>query len=269
MNIQYGAITVLIVINIVIFVLAMIADDIVLKQFLKQYLWTLLIPWLIIVISYVKSKKDKPVTVDDQSRKEKRKEKAIEEIVKMREERMQREWNNYFRRSTFSFVNKMAKFIDLIVRLLKDNNYFDVRSTADDEYEGIDILCMDDNSLRVGILVQKASNDIGPQAVEQLIGSMNQYGCSKGKIAAISEFTFSAIKLAKTDSRIELWDRNFIEKLYYDTIPAEIPPFSMEKAKQLGLTTKIRLTKIEKEILFRKYGLDYSEDFGLTDIMTD
>jgi hypothetical protein len=233
----------------------------------------ILVPWLITAIKYYSSDKRKVPTKRDTIRNARRKEKAMDEIRKIRNERLQKEWNNYYRRYPFTFIDKISesKFIDLLVRLLRENtDYFDVRKIDDSDETAnhdINILCLDSRSYRIGVLVQKTSNHIQPSAVEQLISGMNHYGCSMGIIAATSEFTFSAIKLAGKDNRIELWDREHLEKLYYDTIPAEIPPFSMEKAKQLGLPFKIRLTKIEKEILFRKYGLDYDDDYDLQDVI--
>ena len=157
------------------------------------------------------------------------------------------------------------KFVDLIVRLLRESEfYFDVRKTEYEEYHGIDILCLDNDNHRVGVQVLKEEYDIGKEAIEMIINGINHYGCSKGIIAATTNFKYSAIKLAAADPRIELWDRARVEKLYYDTIPAKTPPFSMDQAEKLGLPYKVRLTKIEKEIIFRKYGLDYYEDYNIT-----
>ena len=256
----------LVIIYIITAILVLIQSDISIKIQFKKYAWMILIPWLITVLSDYGSAKRKVHTRYDKRGNENRKERAIKEIEKLRSSRMKREWNNYYRRYPFSFVDKMSdeKFVDLIVRLLKENNFFDVRKTDYGEYQGIDILCTDSNSYSVGIQVKKEEYDVGSEAIELIISGINHYGCSKGIIAAASNFKFEATKLADKDSRIELWDRSKVEQLYYDTIPPEIPPFSMEKAEQLGLPYKIRLTKIEKEIIFRKYGLDYDEDFNIS-----
>jgi hypothetical protein len=257
----------LIIIYVTAALIVLIQNDISIKIQFRKYAWMILIPWLVTVITNYRSGDGKIRLKYDHSSNEKRKEKAMNEIEKLRSGRMKREWNNYYRRYPFSFVDNMSdeKFVDLIVRLLRENEeYFDVRKTENEEYHGIDILCLDNKNYRMGVQVLKEEYDIGREAIELIIKGIDHYGCSKGIIAAASNFKYSAIKLAATDPRVELWDRSRVEKLYYDTIPSKIPPFSMDKAEKLGLPYKIRLTRIEKEIIFRKYGLDYYEDYNIT-----
>ncbi len=203
-----------------------------------------------------------------QKKREQLKITAIEELKKMKIDKMKAEWSKYYKRNQFSFIDKLSgvEFEEFLLKILKEKGYTNVRLTNETGDQGMDILFTDSDGKEVGIQAKRYSGSVGNSAVQQLLGGMLYYSCQKGIIATTSKFTQSAIELASKDSRISLWERNKIEKLYYDTMPSEIPPFSIEKAKQIGLSYHTRLPRFEIEKIFKKYDLDYRYDYKSSDI---
>jgi restriction endonuclease Mrr len=194
--------------------------------------------------------------------------KAAEELKKMKIDRMKAKWDEYYKRNHFSYVDKLSgiEFEKFLMKIIQEKGYSNIHLTDQTGDQGIDILFKDKDGSKVGIQAKRYIESVSNSAVQQLLGGMLFYNCQKGIIATTSKFTQSAIELASKDPRITLWDRNIIEKLYYDTMPTEIPPFSVEKAKQIGLASQIKLSSYEIDKVFKDFGLNSQYDFKQSDL---
>ena len=85
---------------------------------------------------------------------------------------------------------------------------------------GVDLICKkkrtcNNNTLMAQMVVQakRYKGNIGISAVQQIIGGMNYYGCSKGMVITNSYFTKNAWELAKK-SNVILYDRNMLINIF-------------------------------------------------------
>ena len=146
-------------------------------------------------------------------------------------------WNSFYIWKSFDEVCEMGGegFEKYLVKLLKAKGYTDARQTKSGADQGIDVLYTDNDGNKVGVQAKRYKATVGNGAVQELLGGMVFYQCQLGIVITTSHFTRPAKELAAKDNRISLWDRKEIEK-FHSGIVSDIPPYSKEKAKALGLS---------------------------------
>ena len=100
--------------------------------------------------------------------------------------------------------------------------------TARTQNYGADLVLQKDG-VKVVVQAKRWKNNVGADAIEQVIGAMNHYNASKGMVVTNSSFAKSAYELADSNG-IELWDRNKLIEI-------------IDKSKGKGVADEAAVTK--------------------------
>ena len=76
--------------------------------------------------------------------------------------------------------------------------------------QGIDVIAIKDG-VKLGIQAKRFKGNVGNSAVQEVVAGLTIHGCNKALVVTNSNFTNSAIALAKANN-VELWDREVLIK---------------------------------------------------------
>lgn len=107
-------------------------------------------------------------------------------------------------------------FEHFFAHLLKERGYLDVEVTQGSGDQGVDILAKH-GDVNYAIQCKLYTGNVGNDAVQQIVAGKNHYGAQVGAVATNSNFTKSAIELAKSNGII-LWNGNDIENMISEII---------------------------------------------------
>jgi restriction system protein len=95
------------------------------------------------------------------------------------------------------------EFESYMKRLFEIQGYvvFPTKSTGD---QGADLILMK-NHEKTAVQIKKYSGKVSNKAVQEVVASKKFYNCENALVVTNSEFTDSAIQLAKVN-KVELWD---------------------------------------------------------------
>jgi HJR/Mrr/RecB family endonuclease len=73
-------------------------------------------------------------------------------------------------------------------------------------------------TVRIAVQAKRYTARVGNGAIQELLGGMAYYNCSRGIVVTTSDFTRSAKELAAKVTGVELWDlrAHFIRVFPYD-----------------------------------------------------
>lgn len=101
--------------------------------------------------------------------------------------------------------------------ILKANAFKNVTVTQGSGDFGVDILA-EKNGYKYAIQCKRYSHKLDNKPIQEVIGGLAYYGCTKGAVMTNQYFTEPAKKLAKING-VELWDRNILQKMSYAHSP--------------------------------------------------
>lgn len=101
--------------------------------------------------------------------------------------------------------------------ILKANAFKNVTVTQGSGDFGVDILA-EKNGYKYAIQCKRYSCKLDNKPIQEVIGGLAYYGCTKGAVMTNQYFTEPAKKLAKIND-VELWDRNILQKMSYARSP--------------------------------------------------
>jgi HJR/Mrr/RecB family endonuclease len=137
-----------------------------------------------------------------------------------------------------------SEFERFVARLFLAMGY-DVQLVSSGADQGADLIVRKKNPekpSKIAIQAKRYKQPVGNAAVQELLGGMTYYGCSRGIVVTSSTFTRSARDLASKDRRIELWDRNKLVDLHKRFL-AKTPEFSMQEYTRLKNSIRSVLLK--------------------------
>lgn len=92
-----------------------------------------------------------------------------------------------------------------VAKCFRNSGYRNVTVTQKSGDYGADIVMTDSNGVRICVQCKKSVSPVGVQAVQEVIGAMYHYHCSKGTVVTTSTFTPNAKELA-SEAGIELFE---------------------------------------------------------------
>lgn len=99
--------------------------------------------------------------------------------------------------------------------ILEANKYKKVKVTRGSGDFGVDILAEKDGK-KYAVQCKCYSNTLGNKPIQEVIGGLAYYGCSRGAVMTNQYFSKAAKELAMVNG-VELWDRDVLEKMLQRT----------------------------------------------------
>lgn len=123
--------------------------------------------------------------------------------------------NDLFKNQAYLSINKIDslsgfEFENFLHHLFQKMG-FKVNSTKLSGDQGADLIIVNHND-KIVVQAKRYSNNVGNKAVQEVVASIAHYGANKGMVVTNSQFTKSAIELAKSNE-IQLIDRNKLKVL--------------------------------------------------------
>lgn len=104
---------------------------------------------------------------------------------------------------------------------------YSVELTKGSGDQGADLLLYNGN-VRIAVQAKRYAAYVGNGAIQELLGGMVFYNCSRGIVVTTSGFTKSAKELAARATGVELWDRSELRNHFMHAFPYEPPAFSWD-----------------------------------------
>jgi restriction system protein len=150
------------------------------------------------------------------------------------EERLAREdWVALHKRLQFERLDQLTgpEFEQHLAILFRHKGYV-VQLTKGSGDQGADLLLKKDDD-RIAFQAKRYKGRVGNDAVQELLGGMRYYSCSRGIVVTTSDFTHAAASLAATCRDVELWGRSVLHAHFMNAFPSEPPPFSWGAYRRL------------------------------------
>jgi hypothetical protein len=150
------------------------------------------------------------------------------------EDRLAREeWIALHRRLQFDQLDQLTgpEFEQRLATLFRQQRYV-VELTKGSGDQGADLL-LRNGSIRIAVQAKRYKARVGNDAVQELLGGMTYYDCSRGIVVTTSGFTRSAKELAARATGVELWGREELRAHFVSAFPSDTPPFSWESYRRL------------------------------------
>lgn len=143
-------------------------------------------------------------------------------------------WDFYHSSRTIDDVDSMSgrQFEEFLARLFAHMGYTEIRLTSTND-QGGDLICIAPDGSATVVQAKRWSGPVGNSAVQELLGAMRHYSCTKGIVATNSTFTRSAIQLTAGGSDITLRDRQWLKEKIGKFLPPTPPEFDSERFAQL------------------------------------
>lgn len=136
------------------------------------------------------------------------------DISKKRLEDMLFSQKNEQRKSYYTIIDvdnlSGEEFEDFVCELFKKFGYQTRQTQTTGDY-GVDVIAEKDKE-KIAIQTKRYQGSVSLNAVQEVVAGMSYYNCTKGMVITNSDYTSSAINLAKKNN-IELWDRQ--ELVFY------------------------------------------------------
>jgi len=114
---------------------------------------------------------------------------------------------------------------------------YTVHLTSRSENYGADLI-LQKEGIKVVVQAKRRKNNVGVDAIQEVMGAIKHYDANKGLVVSNSSFTNSAYELANSDG-IELWDRKRLVEI-------------MDKSKGEKITDHVVEDKWAAEVAFTK-----------------
>jgi restriction endonuclease Mrr len=168
-----------------------------------------------------------------------RQRKAEEERRRKEEEqRAIEEWIAMHRRLQFDQLDHLSgiEFEKRLVVFFRHKGY-SVEHTKGSGDQGADLILIN-GEVRIAVQAKRYTGRVGNGAIQELLGGLHFYNCSRGIVVTNSEFTRSAKELATKTKCVELWGRRELRDHYLRTFPCETPIFSWEAYRKLKASVR-------------------------------
>jgi hypothetical protein len=145
------------------------------------------------------------------------------------EEEARDEWFQLHQAVKMRDVDRMtgSEFEEFLSVLFRKMDYR-VALTPRGPDQGADLLVTTSEGETIAVQAKRVSRPVGNAAVQELLGGMEFYRCSRGLVVTNRAFTEAAEQLAHRIARVELWERETLGQLISEHIPAEVPPFTWD-----------------------------------------
>ncbi len=160
---------------------------------------------------------------------------AEKKAQRQREEETARaRWASWHSRKSLQQIALMTglEFERFLAQLLTRLGYSNIRLTPRTD-QGGDLLATTPSGESLVVQAKRWRKSVGNKAVQELLGALLMYGCAKGAVITNSTFTKPAIKLAKKDRRIALFDQYWLREQIDRAFPEKTPEFTWEGYRDL------------------------------------
>jgi restriction endonuclease Mrr len=169
-----------------------------------------------------------------QRQEEARQRRVQEERRRQEEERRAREdWIATHQRLQFDQLNSLTglEFEQRLAILFRHQGYA-VTLTRGSGDQGADLI-LSKGSVRIAVQAKRYTARVGNSAIQELLGGMIFYNCSRGIVVTTSDFTRSAKELAARANSVELWSRSELRAHFMHAFPCDPPAFSWDAYRRL------------------------------------
>jgi restriction endonuclease len=109
---------------------------------------------------------------------------------------------------------------------------YSVELTKGSGDRGADLLLSMGN-IRIAVQAKRYTARVGNGAIQELLGGMVFYNCSRGMVVTTSEFTRSAKELEAKTNGVDLWGRSELRAHFMRAFPYDPPVFSWDAYRRL------------------------------------
>ena len=169
-----------------------------------------------------------------QRQEEERRRRAQKERQRQEEEQRAREdWIATHKRLQFDQLGYLTgtEFEQRLAILFRHQGY-SVKLTKGSGDQGADLLLSKGN-VRVAVQAKRHTARVGNGAIQELLGGMVFYNCSRGMVVITSYFTRSAKELAAKANGVELWGKSELRAHFMCAFPYDPPAFSWDAYRRL------------------------------------
>ncbi len=175
--------------------------------------------------------------IDEKIREDKLKEEQrvrAEILAKEMEAHARIRWEKYYSMSDTRHIEKMTgKQFEKFIASLYSRMGYEVTLTNDGADQGADILMKAPDGHRIAVQAKRWSSAVGNTAIQEVMAARVYYDCTEGIVITNSNFTRSAIDLARKDKMITLIDGQALTELCMKYQGRTIPEFSIEKYQKI------------------------------------
>lgn len=163
------------------------------------------------------------------------------------------EWSVLYSRHKVILLNELtgSEFERFLAELFLAIGY-EVEMTPGGSDQGADLVLRDPGGERMVVQAKRYKQPVGNAAVQELLGGMTYYGCTRGLVVTTSQFTRSAKDLAAKHGQVALWDRDKLAAMHQQFL-GNPPPFSMEAYNSLKGIERLRATPTRRRRQGRRY----------------
>lgn len=172
--------------------------------------------------------------VERRRQEEERQRKAEAERRLQEEERLARaDWMAIHKQLQFDHLAHLTgpEFEQRLAVLFRHQGY-SVELTKGSGDQGADLV-LSNTTVRIAVQAKRYTARVGNGAIQELLGGMLFYNCSRGIVVTTSDFTRSAKELAAKAPGVELWGRSELRVHFMRAFPYDPPAFSWDAYQRL------------------------------------
>ena len=148
------------------------------------------------------------------------------ELQLYKERRAHEKWVEFYAHHlTAKFDEMTGEEFEFYLQSLFSKLNFDVQLTKSSGDQGADLVLKHrETRVRIAVQAKCCMGTVGNRAVQEVLGAMEYYKCSRGIVVTNSMFSKSAWALAhKSRKQIDLWNRTKLEELHRKYFPDDVP----------------------------------------------
>jgi HJR/Mrr/RecB family endonuclease len=159
-------------------------------------------------------------------------------------------WHKYHSMSNdLNHVDTMTgKEFELFVAVLYKHMGYEIKMISAGADQGVDLILIDKENNLYAVQAKRWNKTVGNSAVQEIIAGKKYYKCKYALVITNSNFSKSAIELAKSGS-VKLINRRSLVELCCSYFPAKIPIFSIEEWNKVEATALQCLGEIDNSII--------------------